>query len=112
LLINALIVGTNGNVKGKLMNKTNREVFAEELKRNGEVGLSEMVLAGTDNSSGGTAAIAAMERISNELMEALEQSVALQSHYADLLNMHDGGKRIIFKNADEWLERLKATTKD
>jgi len=42
-----------------------------------------------------------------ELKEALEESVNLQSHYAKLLNMYDNGKRIEFKNADEWIERLK-----
>ena len=43
------------------------------------------------------------------LREALEASVKLQSHYANLLNMHDGGERIGFKNADAWLERLAIT---
>jgi hypothetical protein len=38
---------------------------------------------------------------------ALEESVKLQSHYADLLNMHDGGERMIFKSAAEWIERLR-----
>jgi hypothetical protein len=42
------------------------------------------------------------------LRDGLEQSVALQSHYANILNMADGGKRIVFKTADEWLARLKA----
>ena len=42
------------------------------------------------------------------LRGALEQLVSLSSHYASLLNTRDGGKRIIFKNADEWLTRLAA----
>jgi len=42
-----------------------------------------------------------------EIEEALEKSVVLQSHYADLLNMHDGGERIIFKSVEEWMNRLK-----
>jgi len=37
---------------------------------------------------------------------ALQQSVELQGHYAMLLNMYDGGRRIEFKSADEWLARL------
>jgi hypothetical protein len=37
---------------------------------------------------------------------ALEKSVALQSHYAKLLNIHDGGKRIDFANAAAWIARL------
>lgn len=41
-----------------------------------------------------------------ELRVALEESVKLQSHYADLLNMYDGGKRMEFKGVDEWMARL------
>jgi hypothetical protein len=41
-----------------------------------------------------------------DLYEALEESVKLQSHYAMLLNMHDGGERIGFANAEAWLTRL------
>ncbi len=37
----------------------------------------------------------------------LDESVKLQSHYAELLNMHDGGQRICFKSANDWLERLE-----
>jgi hypothetical protein len=40
------------------------------------------------------------------VMDALERSVRLQSHYAVLLNMHDGGKRILFDDAAAWLKRL------
>lgn len=40
------------------------------------------------------------------LRAALESSVRLQSHYAKLLNMHDGGERIGFESAQQWLERL------
>lgn len=43
----------------------------------------------------------------NEVWKALERLVQLQSHYADLLNMHDGGQRIAFKSAAEWLLRLR-----
>lgn len=41
------------------------------------------------------------------LREALDASVKLQAHYAALLNMHDGGERIVFASTEEWLERLK-----
>ncbi len=41
-----------------------------------------------------------------ELEEGLRESVKLQAHYAKLLNMHDGGERMIFRTADEWLARL------
>lgn len=42
-----------------------------------------------------------------ELLEiALENSVELQSHYAELLNLFDGGKRMTFKSGKEWIKRL------
>ena len=44
---------------------------------------------------------------SHELMLALIESVKLQSHYANLLNMHDGGTRMQFSCVAEWIERLK-----
>ena len=37
---------------------------------------------------------------------ALDESVKLQSHYAKLLNMHDGGERMVFNSTEEWLARL------
>ena len=40
--------------------------------------------------------------------EALKESVKLQSHYAKLLNMYDGGERMQFNNADEWMDRLRS----
>ena len=43
-----------------------------------------------------------------KLEEALQQSVELQSHYAELLNMHDGGQRLQFANIEAWLDRLAA----
>ena len=42
------------------------------------------------------------------LRVALEESVKLQSHYAELLNFHDGGERMGFENAKAWMERLHA----
>ncbi len=42
------------------------------------------------------------------LVDALEQSVKLQSHYAELLNIHDGGQRLTFASAEAWLDRLAA----
>ena len=42
----------------------------------------------------------------HELMLALIESVKLQSHYAGLLNMHDGGERMQFSCPAEWIERL------
>ena len=48
-----------------------------------------------------------LEQRVEELEEALEESIKLQSHYAGLLNNYDDGKRIKFKDADEWIKRLK-----
>lgn len=42
-----------------------------------------------------------------DLARALEESVKLQTHYAELLNMYDGGKRIGFNSADAWIDRLR-----
>ena len=38
---------------------------------------------------------------------ALDESVKLQSHYASLLNMQDGGTRMTFATGQAWLDRLK-----
>jgi len=38
---------------------------------------------------------------------ALEALVQLQLHYAELLNMHDGGARHAFASAEEWIARLR-----
>jgi len=45
------------------------------------------------------------ERI-DALQYALTESVKLQSHYAELLNQYDGGKRMTFADADAWCTRL------
>jgi hypothetical protein len=50
-------------------------------------------------------ALQALKASSAEISDALFESVRLQSHYAELLNMHDGGARRTFTYA-EWLERL------
>lgn len=48
-----------------------REIFAEELDRNSESRLAEMVRMGSDNSHGGTAAIAAMQRVKDEAQKEI-----------------------------------------
>jgi len=45
----------------------------------------------------------------NQIIKALTESLKLQAHYAELLNMHDGGKRKIFNDVDSWLSRLVET---
>lgn len=47
-----------------------------------------------------------MTELETDLLAALEKSVELQSHYAYLLNMYDGGRRMQFASADEWRARL------
>lgn len=49
----------------------------------------------------------AAEAERDELRRALEESVKLQSHYACLLNAHDGGQRLQFANGADWMRRLK-----
>ena len=44
-------------------------------------------------------AVAAVERESRWL------SIKLHAHYAKLLNQYDGGRRHVFRNADEWITR-------
>lgn len=41
------------------------------------------------------------------LVKALQESVKLQSHYANVLNMHDGGERRQFGDVEEWINRLR-----
>lgn len=43
------------------------------------------------------------------LTKALEESLKLQSHYAKLLNMHDGGQRMEFPTIEKWINRLQVT---
>jgi hypothetical protein len=45
----------------------------------------------------------------DELILALRASVKLHAHYAWLLNIADGGKRTVFRNADEWIATLVKT---
>jgi len=42
-----------------------------------------------------------------ELENALGESLRLQAHYAELLNLYDGGCRRKFVTIDSWLKRLK-----
>lgn len=48
----------------------------------------------------------------DELAEALAESVELQSHYAALLNLLDGGKRAAFADVDAWIQRLRDLKQD
>lgn len=46
-----------------------------------------------------------------DLVQALEHSLSLQSHYAKLLNQFDGGERRGFSSVTEWMDRLRETGK-
>lgn len=46
-------------------------------------------------------------RPASNLEIALAESLKLQSHYAVLLNGHDGGERQTFDSVDDWICRLK-----
>jgi hypothetical protein len=43
------------------------------------------------------------ERMSN----ALDEAMKLQTHYAELLNNYDGGKRVGFQSGEAWMDRLE-----
>jgi hypothetical protein len=64
---------------------------------------AEIVAQLSQDSSGRSEANA---RLIAALRTALDESVKLQSHYALLLNMHDGGKRLQFTSPEKWIERL------
>lgn len=46
-----------------------------------------------------------------ELLAALQESLGLQAHYAELLNIHDGGRRLVFRSVSEWIHRLREVVK-
>jgi hypothetical protein len=37
----------------------------------------------------------------------LDESLKVQAHYAKLLNMLDGGERLIFEDTEQWIYRTK-----
>lgn len=41
------------------------------------------------------------------MIVALEESLKLQAHYANILNQYDGGERLIFHSVNQWMQRLK-----
>lgn len=50
-----------------------------------------------------------IEKLRNQLeivTLGLRESVKLQSHYAGLLNIYDGGQRTVFQSSGQWLLRL------
>lgn len=59
-----------------------------------------------DSHSGGQLDTGQLLDVIETLELALDESIKLQSHYAELLNMHDGGQRIVFADSDAWIERL------
>jgi hypothetical protein len=57
----------------------------------------------------GEAVSETLRRLLRIAVPALAASVKLQSHYASLLNMHDGGERITFSDLTDWIGRLVVT---
>lgn len=55
------------------------------------------------------ACVAYLRDCLNVFGTALTESVTLQSHYAGLLNMHDGGQRMQFVSFVDWIKRLRET---
>lgn len=60
-----------------------------------------------DRSEAGAAVAGAATGSAADLCVALEESVKLQSFYANLLNHWDGGARIGFKDGAAWIARLR-----
>ena len=83
--------------------RTQRDVLRVRVKELEEVIQTQngVVVSGTLKLNEARARVAKLEA-------ALKQSVELQSHYAELLNMHDGGQRLTFANVEAWLDRLAA----
>jgi hypothetical protein len=50
-----------------------RDIFAEELEKNGEIGLARMVRLGYDNSMGGIAAMRALRRVADEMTTTVHE---------------------------------------
>ena len=48
-----------------------------------------------------------LEAENKRLKEVLNESFKLQVHYAELLNMHDGGERIVFNSIEEFEIRVE-----
>jgi hypothetical protein len=49
----------------------------------------------------------AVMTLAEQTSAALEEAVRLLQHYAKLLNGYDGGMRVVPKDADGWLARLR-----
>jgi uncharacterized protein with PIN domain len=47
----------------------------------------------------------------DEVWSALSKLITLYGHYAKLLNDYDGGSRIQFMDAQDWIDRLRETEK-
>jgi hypothetical protein len=50
-----------------------------------------------------------MEATKKQREIAFKELIKLSGHYAELLNMYDGGNRRSFNSPDEWIARLVET---
>lgn len=48
-----------------------------------------------------------LEAEKKRIRKSLEECLKLQNHYASLLNLYDGGSRLTFRSAQEWINRLQ-----
>ena len=53
------------------------------------------------------ARIKELEAEKKRIRKSLEECLKLQNHYASLLNLYDGGSRLTFRSAQEWINRLQ-----
>lgn len=72
-------------------------------------GIAVAIQAERQRADGNFASYERVKEKYSQVTHALAESVKLQSHYAGLLNQYDGGQRIEFKDAEEWLARLAMT---
>lgn len=112
-LLNAQVINKLREAKASIpMGHTpNDIIISENLAGWIDQMIDELANRGVKIDRPGTSAepLTAAHSDSLRLTVALRESLKLQSHYAKLLNMHDGGKRIGFETVDEWIERLKTT---
>jgi len=88
----------------QLKTKLNDECLDYLLSKAAAVGADTNI----DNCINPKLALAArIELLEMERTRALTESVKLQSHYAELLNMFDGGSRMSFASSEEWIQRLR-----
>lgn len=83
------------------------EAFGKLLRACGVAGARATERTLTLEREAQQAFVSAIDAELQELQHALAESLKLQSHYAFLLNISDGGRRMQFPTVDSWLKRLR-----